>query len=185
MNMRGLTTTDSDAELIARSLAGEADAFRDLYRKHEKRVRSVMRNLCGDNALDDHVQDVFVRVWKYLNGFRHDSNFSTWLFRIAHNVAMDCRKAHATQRSGILEIASEQAVAAQYHEKPENQELVKKMLESLSFEHRRVLVLVDLEEFSLQEVAAIAAIPLGTVKSRLHHARADARAFLQKQGWKL
>ncbi len=180
------TVPDADAHLIVQSLQGEAVAFQNLYHRHERRVRSALRNLCGDEGLDDLVQEVFIKVWRNLGSFRGDAAFSTWIFRIVHNVAMDCRRAYAVRRSGMQAVETAQGNEASLSSQTsEEQEIVKTLLGALDFEQRRVLVLVDLEGFSLQEVADIIGIPLGTVKSRLHYARATARKFLEGQGVKI
>lgn len=175
---------DADTELIERSLKGEAVAFRDLYRKHEQRVRSMLWSFAGCGLdIDDHVQEVFIRAWKNLSGFRRDSLFSTWLFRIAQNVAADNRKSYALQSSRHVAFEATAEIPdlpkrASY----EVREMIGKMLSSLEFNQQQIIVLVDLEGFSLHEASEILNIPIGTIKSRLHYARQEARCFLKKEG---
>jgi RNA polymerase sigma factor (sigma-70 family) len=175
-----------DADLVQRCLAGQTDAFRDLYRRHEGRVRGTLHQLCDSDALDDLVQEVFFKAWKGLPRFRQSAQFSTWLYRIAWNVAIDSRRRQGRARShlqglqslALAEVAGTASDLSDLH----YQDLVQRGLQELSLEHRAVLVLHDLEELPQKEVAIILTIPLGTVKSRLYNARTALRRFLQREG---
>lgn len=176
----------SDAELIQRCLQGETAVFRELYRRHQRQVRATLHQLCGVDALDDLVQEVFLRVWKGLPKFRQSSQFSTWLYRITWNVAIDCRRKKGKTRSHLTHLpmpepSIDQAVLHQLH----YEDLVQRGLQTLSLDHRAVLVLHDLEDVPQQTIADILRVPLGTVKSRLHHARSALRKFLQQEGVQL
>ena len=177
----------SDRFLVQRCLQGDTQSFRVLYRRHQPRVRSLLYPLCDATMLDDLVQEVFLRAWKGLPKFRQSAQFSTWLYRIAWNVASDQRQAAAQTRSRLRTIAQHTATQ---HDDPDvlhlhYQDLVQRGLAQLSFDHRTILVLHDLEEVPQKEVAEILEIPLGTVKSRLFHARAALRQFLQQEGVQL
>ncbi len=179
--------SESDHDLVQQCLRGDAQSFRQLYRRHQQRVRSILYQLSDPSSLDDLVQEVFLRAWKGLPKFRGTAKFSTWLYRIAWNVASDQRQAIA-QRQTQLRTLTEKAPTQQ--DAPDlmdlhYQDLVQRGLENLSFDHRTILVLHDLEEVPQKEVAQILDIPLGTVKSRLFHARAAMRQFLQQQGVQL
>jgi len=179
-----------DSILIRRCLQGDQQSFRQLYRRHQQRVRSTLYQLCGASSLDDLVQEVFLRAWKGLPGLRQTSQFSTWLYRISWNVACDQRQQFAKTRREQSLLYNQQAMrnAVILQQEAPNlmhlhyQDLVQRGLRELSFEHRAVLVLHDLEEVPQKEVAEILGIPLGTVKSRLFHARDKLRQFLKQQG---
>jgi RNA polymerase sigma-70 factor (ECF subfamily) len=178
---------ESDHFLVQCCLQGNAQSFRVLYQRHQQRVRSILYQLCDAAALDDLVQDVFLRAWKGLPKFRQSSQFSTWLYRIAWNVASDQRQLLARGRDR-LQVLTRQA-PTQY-DAPDvlhlhYQDLVQRGLVKLSFEHRTILVLHDLEEMPQKEIAEMLKIPVGTVKSRLFHARAAMRKFLQTEGVQL
>jgi RNA polymerase sigma factor (sigma-70 family) len=176
----------SDRDLVQQCLQGHSPWFRHLYRRHQQRVRAILYPLCDGAVLDDLVQEVFLRAWKGLPKFRQSAQFSTWLYRIAWNVAMDQRQVAAQRRSHCQQVeplASVQQAPDLMH--LHYQDLVQRGLEHLSFEHRSVLVLHDLEELPQKEVAIILGIPVGTVKSRLFHARTALRQFLQRQGVQL
>ena len=119
--------------------------------------------------------------------FRQTAKFSTWLYRIAWNLAADDRQANMQKQTQLQDLT----VKAPTQQEAPNllhlhyQDLVNRGLENLSFDHRTVLVLHDLEEVPQKEVAQILNVPLGTVKSRIFHARAAMRQFLQQQGVQL
>ena len=179
--------SESDHYLVQQCLRGDSQSFRQLYRRHQQRVRSILYQLCDPSSVDDLVQEVFLRAWKGLPKFRGTAQFSTWLYRIAWNMASNQRQA-AVQGQTQLRTLTEKTPTQQ--DAPDlmdlhYQDLVQRGLESLSFDHRTILVLHDLEEVPQKEVAQILDIPLGTVKSRLFHARAAMRQFLQQQGVQL
>ncbi|WP_448561235.1 sigma-70 family RNA polymerase sigma factor [Trichothermofontia sp.] len=177
----------SDVELVQRCLQGRPAAFRQLYRRYQQRVRSTLYQLCGAAGLDDLVQEVFLKAWKGLPNLKQPAQFSQWLYRIAWNVAMDQRRTYARDRSHLqvlgelLDDPPPDTALTRLH----YADLVQQGLAQLSLEHRAVLVLHDLEDIPQKEVASILEIPVGTVKSRLFHARAQMRQFLQQQGVQL
>ncbi len=178
---------ESDQDLVRRCLKGDSPSFRRLYQRHQSRVRAILYQLCDPTALDDLVQEVFLRAWKGLPKFRQTAQFSTWLYRIAWNVASDQRQIAAKGRTR-LEALTHQAPTQQ--DAPDlmqlhYQDLVQRGLKHLSFDHRSILVLHDLESVPQKEIAEILEIPVGTVKSRLFHARAAMRQFLYQEGVQL
>jgi RNA polymerase sigma factor (sigma-70 family) len=177
----------ADELLVERCLQGDRHSFRLLYRRHQARVRQILYQLGDPTTLDDLVQEVFLRAWKGLPKFRQSSQFSTWIYRITWNVAADRRQTLAQDRSRLQTIAHN--VATQYDDPDimqlHYQDLVRKGLSCLSGEHQAVLVLHDLEELPQKEVAEILEIPVGTVKSRLFHARSGMRKFLEEAGAKV
>lgn len=178
---------DADTELVQRCMQGDRQSFQQLYRRYQQRVRSTLYQLCGASALDDLVQEVFLRVWKGLPKLQQKAQFSTWLYRITWNVASDQRQEFAQKRSQfemLTRTASTESEASNLMHL-HYQDLVQRGLAQLSFDHRTVLVLHDLEEVPQKEVAQILGIPVGTVKSRLFHARGTLRQFLQHEGVQL
>lgn len=176
-----------DNLLVQRCLQGERQSFRLLYRRHQHRVRAILYQLCDPIVLDDLVQEVFLRAWKGLPKFRRSAKFSTWLYRIAWNLAADHRQAAVRGRSHLQTLSKQAPI---YQDAPDvmqlhYQDLVQRGLAQLSADHRLILVLHDLEDLPQKEVAEILRIPVGTVKSRLFHARAAMREFLQQQGVQL
>jgi RNA polymerase sigma-70 factor, ECF subfamily len=197
-DIRELPQPDPDLVIVQACLQGDPHGFKKLYQRHQHKVRSTLFQLCGSDGLDDLVQDVFLRAWKGLAKFRQSAQFSTWLYRIAFNVASDRRKALAKMRSRHVSVADDQqlenladeAIARDGDSQPSltqmhYQDLMQRGLAKLSEDHRAVLVLHDLEELPQKDIAEILAIPVGTVKSRLFHARSAIKKFLEAQGVEL
>ena len=177
----------ADNYLVKQCLQGDSRSFRQLYRRHQQRVRSILYQLCTPDCLDDLVQEVFLRAWKGLPKFRQKAKFSTWLYRIATNVAYDRRHVASQTKTKLQNLSQETQPHQQAPDLMElhYQDLVQRGLANLSFAYRTILVLHDLEQVPQKEVAQILDIPLGTVKSRLFHARAAMRKYLQQQGVQL
>jgi RNA polymerase sigma-70 factor (ECF subfamily) len=179
-----------DSELVQQCQQGNSQSFRQLYRRYLPRVRSTLYPLCGAQSLDDLVQEVFLRAWKGLPQLREASQFSTWLYRICWNVASDQRRQFAQQRSfnsKLIATANTLSVQENSSTAPDlmnlhYQDLIQRGLQQLSLDHRAVLVLHDLEDIPQKEVAQILGIAVGTVKSRLFHARLSLRQFIEQQG---
>ncbi len=183
--------SDANDELVRQCQEGNQQSFRQLYRHYQQRVRSTLYQLCGAEALDDLVQEVFLRAWKGLPQLRQPSQFSTWLYRICWNVASDQRRQFAQQRSfnsklkaGTNPLPQQESKLSQAPDLMQlhYQDIIQRGLEQLSLEHRAVLVLHDLEDLPQKEVAQILGIAVGTVKSRLFHARTSLRQYIQEQG---
>jgi RNA polymerase sigma-70 factor (ECF subfamily) len=187
------TAGTQDQDLVVRCQRGDSMAFRQLYRRYQQRVRATLYQLCDHEMLDDLVQEVFLRVWKGLPKLRQASYFSTWLYRISWNVATDRRRNLAKQPAEIVTNKTEEEGLslnehlARSQDTPDlmqlhYQDLVQRGLQSLSLEHRAVIVLHDLEDLPQKDIAHILQLSVGTVKSRLHYARKAIKVFLQQEG---
>jgi len=191
--VESLSHPESDTYLIGLCLKGHTQSFGRLYQRHQQKVRSTLYQLCGADGLDDLVQEVFLRAWKGLTKFRQTAQFTTWLYRITWNVASDRRRSYAQIRSRQVSVEDSQLQSIpSYGTDTTNQlntihyqDLVQRGLAQLSSDHRTVLVLHDLEGLPQKEIAVIVGIPVGTVKSRLFHARAALKNFLDSQGVEL
>jgi RNA polymerase sigma-70 factor, ECF subfamily len=192
------TETDipTEQELIRLCQQGDRTGFSWLYQRYQQRVRSTLYQLCGNSLLDDLVQEVFLRAWKGLPKLRTTKHFSTWLYRISWNVATDQRRklAKGNEKESFNDEKYPQKDQLNYGKDWSNfqdtsdlmhlhyEDLVQRGLNSLSFDHRSVLVLHDLEDLPQKQVSEILDIPVGTVKSRLFHARNLFKKFLEQQG---
>ena len=181
----------SELELVALSREGDSESFRLLYQSYQTRVRSTLYQLCGSVMLDDLVQEVFLRTWKGLPKLKVVEYFSTWIYRICWNVATDYRRKLAKSKQKLDTATDLESIVwdnTTYDPQDTNlmqlhyQDLVRRGLEHLRLSHRVVIVLHDLEDIPQKEIAQILDIPIGTVKSRLHHARNTLKKFLQQQG---
>ena len=169
-----------ERQLIASALAGEAIAQRQLYEQHVDRIFRLAYRMTGDEALaQDLTQDAFLRAFDRLVSFRGDARFGTWLHAIAVSVILN--------RLRKLKRLREREVAVEPELLPDSpaardDALLRMRLRSavgqLSEPLKVVFVMVQLEGFEHQEVAAILGIPIGTSKARLHRAKAKLRESL-------
>jgi RNA polymerase sigma-70 factor (ECF subfamily) len=174
-------STKSESELIRASLAGEHEAFRILYRRYVAKVRSTLLRLSGPEHLNDLTQETFVLVWRNLHRIKSSESFASWVYRISANVALDNLRARKRRVQSVAFI-EEPISHLDETSSHENRQLVTVALEALDFNHRCVLVLHDLEQLTEKDIAVALNIPIGTVKSRLFHARSRAREFLIGKG---
>ena len=183
----------TEQELIWLCQQGDRACFRLLYQRYQQRVRSTLYQLCGASSLDDLVQEVFFKAWKGLPRLKTPKYFATWLYRISWNVAADRRRKLAIDRESTSLNDNWDKNSLNYSKLSDlqntpdlmhlhYQDLVQRGLNSLSFEHRAVLVLHDLEDLPQKQVAEILDVPVGTIKSRLFHARNALKKFLEQQG---
>lgn len=181
----------TELELVRAARGGDEDAFETLVRSHEKKIYNLCCRLCG-NAEDaaDAAQETFVSAWRALPFFREESNFATWLYRLATNASIDLMRREKRHRAPVSLDDEEQSVDAvdeaaspdSLYEKKELREAVLRAMETLSDEYRRILVLRELQQLSYQEIAEILDMDLGTVKTRIHRARKNLRNALVSSG---
>ncbi|HET6438728.1 MAG TPA: sigma-70 family RNA polymerase sigma factor [Anaeromyxobacter sp.] len=186
---------DDDLALVQRARAGDMDAFRSLVVRYQRKVYAVALGIVKDADMAwDVAQDAFVRAHRSLDGFKGESSFFTWLFRIATRVSIDSlRKERPWQRDEVDEVrdvdltdGSEGILATALGTDPRDtllrRELADKMeaaLATLSEKHRTILVLREVEGLSYEELAERLGIHKGTVMSRLFHARKKMQSALR------
>jgi RNA polymerase sigma-70 factor, ECF subfamily len=164
----------SDDDLLAKSRAGDLDAFAELVRRYERRVRSVLARLLDDERdVEEGAQDVFLQAWRSLSTYRGDAAFFTWLYRIAVNEALMRKR---RKRVALAEL-DEGMVGASEPDVDEGWLLGR--IRELPDELRLPLVLRDVEGLSNQEVADVLELSLAAAKSRIHRARMQIRAELE------
>jgi RNA polymerase sigma-70 factor (ECF subfamily) len=182
--------SDDDREAVRQVQAGDTDAFEPLVEKYKRKVFRLAYQVLRDQeeALDVS-QEAFVKAFRALPAFKGDSAFYTWLFRITMNVALDRRRQRATRVKslGAEDVPPEEweRTAVSTDPDPENvaagverRERIRKGLDSLSEHHRTIIILSDIEGLQYREIAEVLGIPMGTVMSRLHHARKRLREVL-------
>ncbi|HUG92059.1 MAG TPA: sigma-70 family RNA polymerase sigma factor [Planctomycetaceae bacterium] len=179
-----------DQHLISECLAGRPEAFGELVVRYQDRLfHSLVGMLGSADEARDAAQDAFVQAFSRLDTFRGQSAFYSWLFRIAVNAAVS-RKRKARRSGTSLDAAREQSGTEPIDGRPdsepsyamevsESQRLVRTALAELSDEFRTVLVLKEIEELKYEEIAEIMDCPVGTVRSRIHRARAELREKLR------
>ncbi len=181
----------SDKALISLIKLGDREAFNILVKRYEKRVFNILYLQLGPiNDLEDLAQEVFLRIFKNINKFRGEAQFSTWLYRIVLNLSYDYKRKNKNIFSldeNIDEESEEvfENIIPTTEDDPEKtlerMELrikIRKAIKSLSKEYQEVLILREFEGLSYEEIAKILNCPMGTVESRLFRARDELRKKL-------
>jgi RNA polymerase sigma-70 factor (ECF subfamily) len=187
-----------EAQFVARLVARDESAFNELVMTYERRVFALVFRMLGrrDEA-EDLAQEVFVQVFKAIDQFRGESKLSTWIYRIAVNLCKNRTKylsrRHAGDQDDVDEMVERAPLSAakgvsvagvsrpdELVEGMQLEVVVKRAIAQIDPEFREVLVLRDVEDLSYEEIASITGLPDGTVKSRIHRARAQLRALVEK-----
>lgn len=168
-----------DADDVRAAVAGDRSAFQRLYRQHVDRVYGAVYRLAGyDHArAEDLTQDAFARAWQKLEGFRHESSFGTWLYRLAVSLAlMDIR----SRGSDPVSMMDEDSLP-EHGETPfcaaEREEL-ERAIGRLPPRARAVLVLHDIEGWRHEDIGVELGMAVGSSKAQLHRARGLLRKVL-------
>jgi RNA polymerase sigma-70 factor (ECF subfamily) len=187
--LRNASRQDGDeAELIERSRKGDSESFGILVERYQRRVVGVA--LAVVHNQDDAIelaQETFIRAFENLSKFESRSSFSTWLYRIAANLAIDFwrREGRHVVLHGedadneISRMPSAHGDSFKEVSRSELSERLKKALEQLTPEHRAVILLREVEGLSYDEISDVLQCPRGTVMSRLHYAREHLRGILK------
>ena len=188
---------DEDHSLAKRMRAGDPDAYRAFVLRFQSQIfRLCMRIIGHEQEAEDLTQEVLIRAIKAIDHFRGDSSLSTWLYRIAVNLCRNRieylkRRRQAYQVSyeerlhAVRAIPTSHALIPGPADQVESREaiaLVEQALHSLPADLRSLLILRDLEHLEYADISRIMELPLGTVKSRLHRARAQLIEIFESQG---
>ncbi len=171
--------------IVLRYRRGEPGAFEELVRLWESRLFYYVRRLVNEEQdAWDVLQEVWLKTLRGLHTLREPKRLPVWLYRVARNTAIS----HVRDAASLQALHDEQGELARFNE-PHNAdnrfdshdaEQVHHALNQVSLHHREVLTLHFLEDLSLEEIAEVVGIPVGTVKSRLHHAKRALRIILNQ-----
>jgi RNA polymerase sigma-70 factor (ECF subfamily) len=152
--------------------------FQEIYRTHGIRVRRTLQGMVGSPAIAEELtQEAFLKGWKNLASFRFKSSLSTWIYQIAINTALDWLRSHKVKwAQAEVEGSSESELT------PEKRAVTEALME-LDEANRALLVLHYYEGLDQKEIGMILKIPEGTVKSRLHTAKALLKPLLMNRGF--
>ena len=177
---------DDDRDLVRRLQAGDARAFEDLVRRYQHRVFGVALRMLGRRAdAEDVAQDVFLRVHRAIGGFRGEARLSTWLYGITSRLCLN-RLASAERKrmryddDAVMDAPSDASDAPAAMERREIDAALRRAIDELPDERRVVVVLRDIEGLSYDEIAEALELEPGTVRSRLHRARLDLKAKMER-----
>ncbi len=176
---------DIDKLLVKRSKSGDIEAFEQLIFDYQKKAYNIALRVMGNQEdAKDMCQEAFIRIFKSIEGFKEQSSFSTWMYRIVTNVCLDeIRKkkksetvsldvTYETENGQIhFETASDDDTPEEAYIRTEKKRIVLKSINELSEEYKTVIVLRDIQGFSYEEIANILCCSIGTVKSRINRGR--------------
>ncbi len=180
---------DADRGLVSDAAGGSRRAFDELVLRYQGQVLNLIRAMtAGDSDADDLAQEVFIRAWRGIAGFRSDSTFRTWLFGIAINLVRTHRGRRAKFRQVFRPPSAneDQGVDVEHASVPDGieaplamRQAIDRALATLPGELREAVVLRDVQGLEYLEIAETLGIPLGTVESRIFRARQRLRPLLE------
>ena len=189
---------EEEARLVERLVARDERAFNTLVRAYERRVFALVLRMIGNRAeAEDLAQEVFVQVFKAVGSFRGESKLSTWIYRIAVNLCKNrvkyLRVRHTNEQDELEALQERLPMGQGVHSNVAQIDRPDEMMAGKQVEHivqqailqleptfRECLVLRDVEELSYEEIGAITGLPEGTVKSRIHRARAQLKELVER-----
>ena len=188
-------TREQEALTVQRVLDGNADEYEKLLLEYQKNVYNLALRMTGDpEDAADRAQEAFIKAYNSLSGYRGDSKFSVWLYRIVSNVCLDFLRAKKRRQTvplsvtdddgedTELDIADESQSPERIFERAMTRDAVRRGLAALTPEYRQILILRELQGMSYEEIAAVLGLESGTVKSRIFRARKKLCAFLLRDG---
>jgi RNA polymerase sigma-70 factor (ECF subfamily) len=183
----------TDCDLVTRAIAGREDGFEELVRRYQRPIAAYVYRMVGDyDAALDLTQEVFIKVYGSLARYRSEYKFSTWIYKIAHNAAVDHLRRHSTREQSLvnqadgdqyeLPIESKRLSPEQESEKAERRAEIEAVVRQLPTAYRELIVLRHSHDLSYDEIADVTGLPLGTVKNRLFRAREVMRQQFVQRG---
>jgi RNA polymerase sigma-70 factor (ECF subfamily) len=184
----------TDGELIISAINGRGDGFEELVRRYQRPITSYIFRMVGnyESSLDV-TQEVFIKVYNSLTKYSPEYKFSTWLYRIAHNAAVDHLRRNSVNVQSLeaensegtfeLQIESRGATPEQEHERSEWRSEIESVVRCLPPAYRDLILLRHARDLSYDEIAEVTALPLGTVKNRLFRAREMMRELFIERGF--
>lgn len=185
----------TEKNLVELSAGGDIDAFETLIQSHQKKVYNIaLRMTKNPEDAQELAQDALVRAFVAIKKFRGDSSFSTWLYRITMNICKDfLRKknkavvismeqgAAGSENDQGLQLPEEGPGPDEISEKKQLKDLVRDAMDSLSAEHRQVLILRDIMDLTYKDIAHTLDVSEGTIKSRINRARDSLKKVIMKR----
>ncbi len=167
-------TAVPDSALVALARSGHANAFEELVRRHQVTIFRIALRMLGDRRdAEDASQEAFLQAWRALPGFRSQSTFSTWIYRIVTNRCLNLRRARRPNQALLWDQESEEPGPEEAAEAQNRLQILRAAILELTPEQRAVFVLRHLEGCAYEEIVEILGISLAAVKSRLHRARLE------------
>ena len=186
---------NTDQELVDRILAGDKDAFRQLFQENRRLVEHIVIRMISNQADREEIcQEVFLKVFDNLNTFHFKSRIQTWIGRIAYNTSLNylrkkgpelyedfskIQEDSGKERVFEMHLQSDEPLPDEYSEIQDRNKTVRRLIEKLPVTYRTILTLFHLNGQNYQEIGDIMALPEGTVKSYLFRARKMLREYFE------
>jgi RNA polymerase sigma-70 factor (ECF subfamily) len=186
-------TVATDRELVATAVTGVEGSFEELVRRYQRPISAYVYRMVGnyESALDL-TQEIFIKVYSSLDRYRAEFKFSTWIYKIAHNAAVDHLRRTATREQSLvigpegdqfdLPIESTRLSPEQESERRERRVEIETVVRALPSNYRELIILRHSQDLSYEEIVDVTGLPLGTVKNRLFRAREMMRQQFVEKG---
>src|ERR687897_744404 len=183
----------SDRELVAIAVNGFDGSFEELVRRYQRPIAAYVYRMVGnyESALDL-TQEIFIKVYNSLSRYRAEFKFSTWIYKIAHNAAVDHLRRNTTREQSLmigpegdqfdLPLESGGFSPEQESERKERRGEIESVVRSLPANYRELIILRHSQDLSYEEIVEVTGLPLGTVKNRLFRAREMMRQQFVEKG---
>ncbi len=183
----------SDRDLVATAIRGIEGSFEELVRRYQRPISAYVYRMVGDyeSALDL-TQEIFIKVYGSLRRYRSEFKFSTWIYKIAHNAAVDHLRRNSTREQSLLNtsdgeqyelpIESGRLSPEQESEREERRSEIESIVRALPANYRELIILRHSQDLSYEEIVEVTGLPLGTVKNRLFRAREMMRQQFVTKG---
>jgi RNA polymerase sigma-70 factor, ECF subfamily len=183
----------TDRELVATAVTGVEGGFEELVKRYQRPISAYVYRMVGDyeSALDL-TQEIFMKVYGSLNKYRSEFKFSTWIYKIAHNAAVDHLRRNSTREQSIvkgsegdeyeLPIESERLSPELESERKERRIEIETVIRALPAAYRELIILRHSQDLTYEEIVEVTGLPLGTVKNRLFRAREMMRQQFAQRG---
>ena len=186
--------TLTDGDLITHAIGGRERGFEELVRRYQRPITSYVFRMVGNyEASLDVTQEVFIKVYNSLSKYSPEYKFSTWLYRIAHNAAIDHMRRNSVNAQSLeaenadgsyqIQIESSRPSPEQDHERTEWRAEIEAVVKCLPPAYRDLILLRHSQDLSYDEIAEVTGLPLGTVKNRLFRAREMMRDIFIERGF--
>lgn len=183
----------SDRELVAIAIDGFDGSFEELVRRYQRPISAYVYRMVGnyESALDL-TQEIFIKVYNSLSRYRAEFKFSTWIYKIAHNAAVDHLRRTTTREQSLvlgpegdtydLPLESARLSPEQESERKERRGEIEAVVRALPANYRELIILRHSQDLSYEEIVEVTGLPLGTVKNRLFRAREMMRQQFVDKG---
>lgn len=191
---KGVKRLENEKDLIIQSISGDIKSFEALIKGYQKMAYNVAYRIMGNEEdAKDMTQEAFIKVYRNIKGFRMDSSFSTWMYRIVMNTCKDELRKKKMKVISIdqpittddgqmqMELEDHGLKPDEIVESRETQKEVHEALQEIKETNRVVVVLRDIKGFSYAEISEIIDVPVGTIKSRINRGRQELKTILMNK----